>query len=173
MPQPSDPDPRACLIREDCPVADCCAPLRPAICAQIAERHAAKLTVCDILESIADALPDVFDRNMCLWAAANLLPAVRAAQDFEEQVVFPQFGSTGGHHASLKRLRAEHVEDLALAEELTEPLMRLGHGDRSENAEALGYMLRAFFEAVRRHVAFEREHVLPLVRASSGDEAYR
>ncbi|TFF20657.1 hemerythrin domain-containing protein [Jiella endophytica] len=30
-------------------------------------------------------------------------------------------------------------------------------------AEALGYMLRGFFEGLRRHIAFEEEHLLPLL----------
>ncbi|WAP67178.1 hemerythrin domain-containing protein [Jiella pelagia] len=30
-------------------------------------------------------------------------------------------------------------------------------------AEALGYMLRGFFEGLRRHIAFEEEHLVPLL----------
>lgn len=36
-------------------------------------------------------------------------------------------------------------------------------GDRPYNAEAIGFMLRGFFEGLRRHIAFEREHVLPMI----------
>jgi hypothetical protein len=31
-------------------------------------------------------------------------------------------------------------------------------------ADAAGYMLRGFFEGVRRHVAFEREMLAPLMK---------
>ena len=39
-------------------------------------------------------------------------------------------------------------------------------GQRAEpdpQAEALGYMLRGFFEGLRRHIAFEEEHLVPLL----------
>ncbi|MCV0397176.1 MAG: hemerythrin domain-containing protein [Rhizobiaceae bacterium] len=130
-------------------------------------RHSAKLQVCDVLEAIADSLPQRIDRHACLWAAASLLPVLRDAQAFEEREFFPAFGADNRQAATLRRLRAEHVEDVALAEELTETLLRLGHGGQEANPEALGYMLRAFFESVRRHVAFEREHVVPIVRRGS------
>jgi hypothetical protein len=48
---------------------------------------------------------------------------------------------------------------------LTEILLEIGHGGAVENPEALGFMLRAFFETIRRHVAFEREHVIPTIAA--------
>ena len=41
-------------------------------------------------------------------------------------------------------------------------LVCLGHGGAIDNPEALGFMLRAFFDTVRRHIAFEREYVFPL-----------
>lgn len=44
-------------------------------------------------------------------------------------------------------------------------LFEIGHGAAIANPEALGFMLRAFFDSVRRHIAFEREHVLPAVKA--------
>lgn len=39
-------------------------------------------------------------------------------------------------------------------------------GSRAQSdplAEALGYMLRGFFEGLRRHIAFEEEHLVPLL----------
>ena len=41
--------------------------------------------------------------------------------------------------------------------------MAIGHGAGVENPEAVGFMLRGLFETLRRHIAFEREHVLPIV----------
>ncbi len=118
-----------------------------------------------MLEAIADSLPGSISRSACLWVAANLLPSVREAQSFEETVIFPAFARMGDTGESIRRLRAEHVEDEALAEELTELLLSIGHGGEVTNPEALGFMLRAFFETLRRHVAFEREHVLPLLQS--------
>ncbi len=31
------------------------------------------------------------------------------------------------------------------------------------DVEKLGYMLRGFFTGVRRHLAFEREYILPII----------
>lgn len=127
-------------------------------------RHLTKLQILDVMETIADALPGPVSRGACLWVAASLLPAIREAQAFEERVVYPAYARSGDRRESLRRLQAEHVEDEALAEDLTETLLSIGHGGGVSNPEALGFMMRAFFESVRRHVAFEREHVLPLAR---------
>jgi hypothetical protein len=50
--------------------------------------------------------------------------------------------------------------------EVTEIPLAIGRGETVENAEAVGFMLRGFFKNVRRHVAFEREHVLPMIAIS-------
>jgi hypothetical protein len=153
-----------CAARSQCPAAPACPPLRPAPCEGIQHRHAAKLVLCDALERIADALPGPVDRHLCLTVAARLVPLVRDAQRYEEEAVFPLFAIDDQRIASVRRLEAEHVEDETLAGDLTESLLSIGHGARIENSEALGFMLRAFFEALRRHIAFEREHVVPLFR---------
>jgi hypothetical protein len=135
-------------------------------CAGIEERHSAKLALCDMLEAIADSLPGRVDRHRCIVAAATLLPTLREAHLYEETMVFPAFGRREDRARSVRRLCAEHVEDESLAEEVTETLLLVGHGGEIENPEALGFMLRALFEAMRRHIAFEREHVVPIARRS-------
>ena len=52
---------------------------------------------------------------------------------------------------------------MLVAESFSEALLAYGHGRQIENPEAFGYMLRAFFESLRRHIAFERDHMLPRV----------
>lgn len=171
MPHPNPTDPPDCAVRDDCPVSSACVPLRISPCEGIDERHAAKLGICDVLEKIADSLPTAIDRATCLKVSAELLLVVREAHGFEERVLYPAFSRSGPRLQSLQRLQAEHVEDEALGEELTEVLLRIGHGGEVDNPEALGFMLRAFFETMRRHIAFEREHVLPLVRNESATDA--
>ncbi|MCX7304898.1 MAG: hemerythrin domain-containing protein [Hyphomicrobiales bacterium] len=171
MPNQKPTVPSDCAVKDNCPVSSACAPPRAAPCEGIEERHAAKLGMCDVLESVADMLPAV-DRGVCLRAAAHLLPVVREAHAFEERSLFPAFEQSRSSGKSLRRLRGEHVEDEALAEELTETLLRIGHGGNVDNPEALGFMLRTFFETMRRHVAFEREHVVPLVRSSATPETH-
>ncbi|MER8576475.1 hemerythrin domain-containing protein [Mesorhizobium sp. M1338] len=127
--------------------------------------HREKLQLCDALERIADALPSV-DRLKCLGTANAIIPLLRDIHRYEETAIFPAYeeavvGNT--NLASTRRLRAEHVEDECFADEVTEILLAIGHGETVENPEAIGFMLRGLFENLRRHIAFEREHVLPMI----------
>jgi hypothetical protein len=138
----------------------------PVPAAVMKRAHLEKLRLCDALERIADTLPRV-DCLACLTVANAIVPLLRDIHRYEETMIFPAYeaASTGGdaNLASTRRLRAEHVEDECFAGEVTEILLRIGHGGRVENAEAIGFMLRGFFESLRRHIAFEREHVLPRI----------
>lgn len=128
-----------------------------------------KTRLCDALEEIADSLPDNLDKARCLQIASVLVPVIRSTHCYEEDVIFPAYVSAVADDAvpdPLKRLRAEHFEDECYADELTEALLEIARGGNVGNAEALGYMLRAFFESVRRHIAFEREHILPAIQAA-------
>jgi hemerythrin-like domain-containing protein len=125
--------------------------------------HGEQLALCSELEEIADSLPSSINRQKCIYAAKALGPLVKAAHHYEETVLFPQLRSSENppeHLAeTLERLKFEHFEDQCFAEELTDALLKLGAGD-TVNMEAVGYMLRGFFEGIRRHIAFEREHLL-------------
>lgn len=65
--------------------------------------------------------------------------------------------------SALERLRFEHYADLCFAEEIHDGLLAFGRGEDLMTADAIGYMLRGFFESVRRHVAFEKEILVPLL----------
>ncbi|MCK9552430.1 hemerythrin domain-containing protein [Aquamicrobium lusatiense] len=127
--------------------------------------HAQMLRLCGLLEEVADSLPASVDRRKCLMIACELEPLVRGIHRFEEETLLPAYERAleqrGRGRGSLERLLAEHVEDECFAGELSEALLLLGRDGSVDNPEALGFMLRGFFEGQRRHVAFEREHVLP------------
>ncbi|WP_246688630.1 MULTISPECIES: hemerythrin domain-containing protein [unclassified Mesorhizobium] len=131
--------------------------------ADMRRAHVQKLALCHMLEGIADDLPSRVDRLQCLAVAADLLPMLRECHRFEEEAVFPGFARRTGEEDTVARLKLEHLEDESAAADLSEALLAYGHGRPIENPEAFGYMLRAFFEALRRHIAFERDHVLPEV----------
>ena len=140
---------------------------REAVPAAVMKRaHLEKLQLCEALERIADTLPKV-DRLKCLSTANAIVPLLRNIHQYEETVIFPAYEAaligSDANLASTRRLRAEHVEDECFADEVTEILLAIGHGETVENAEAVGFMLRGFFESLRRHIAFEREHVLPMI----------
>ena len=133
--------------------------------------HLTQLTLCDMLEQIADSIPGQIDRQTCARLAERLLPLLRDIHSFEEEILYPQAlespGTAPDIETTITRLRFEHCEDECFAEELADALHELGTGKAPGNPEATGYMLRGFFEAMRRHIAFEHEHLVRLLRASA------
>ncbi len=123
--------------------------------------------ICDDLESIADSLPNNLNNQICLQASKTLLPLIKQAHQFEEAQLFPVLRGAGYSHLGLdqtiKRLNSEHLCDEDYAEDLCKAIQNyLVTADHSR-AECLGWMLRGFFENIRRHVACEREQILPLI----------
>lgn len=123
---------------------------------------------CDRLETMADLLPDGVDERDCLLMAQNVVPLVKRAHEFEEGVVYPLLltipGTPSDIRATLERLRFEHLGDEEFAGDLCASLRQFVTDRGACNVESLAWMLRGFFESVRRHIAFEREHLLPLVQ---------
>ncbi|MBD8554723.1 hemerythrin domain-containing protein [Rhizobium sp. CFBP 8762] len=137
----------------------------------VATAQQQQLRLCDTLEAIADSLPANVDTLKCMAAAKALGPLTRDVHRYEEEILFPclerDADTTPGLMETLTRLKFEHCEDECFAEEVTDTLVRLAAGDKTINVEATGYMLRGFFEAMRRHIAFEREHLLPRLTSAS------
>ncbi len=129
--------------------------------------HARKLHLCEELEEIADSLPDRASPQACLAVARRIVQTVREAHEFEDRKLWPVLRTLRPHdgrlEACLIRLRHEHVEDESYAEELAVVLTEWGMCVGTRGAEATGYMLRGFFGAVRRHIAFERDHIVPFL----------
>lgn len=128
--------------------------------------HDLKLSLCDALEAVADGLPDQFDIQTCLTLSRCILPTVRKAHLLEEEELFPLLlrltEQAPALAASIERLRREHCEDEDYAEEISALLQEFASNGAAADAETAGYMLRGFFSALRRHVAFERECLLAL-----------
>ncbi len=129
--------------------------------------HAVLHTLCDMLEQIADSLPRDISKRTCASLGGDMLPLLRDIHQFEEDSLYPlaiqRLGATPQVHSTIRRLQYEHCEDECFAEELSDALRELGGDDAPKNPEATGYMLRGFFEALRRHIAFERDHLLSVV----------
>lgn len=123
-------------------------------------------SLCDILEDIADSLPDNLDRRKCRLAATSMEPLISDIHHFEEKTIFPmarrELVRLGSSNDCIERLEAEHFEDQGYAGELATALKHAMEGT-SFHAEMLGYMLRGFFDSVRRHTAFERDYLLVLI----------
>ncbi len=127
-----------------------------------------QLELCNSLEDIADSLPDEVNPQICLHTARALYPAIKSAHEFEENTLFPVLDkmreTDPALESSLERLRYEHWEDESYSQELTDVLMDWAKGGNDRNPETTGYMLRGFFEGIRRHIAFEGEHIIPKVQ---------
>jgi hemerythrin-like domain-containing protein len=122
--------------------------------------------ICETLEEIADSLPGGVNRQTCLHAARCIPNIIKSAHHFEQEVLFPFLQAksvdTEKLDVAINRLYAEHLEDEGYGDEICEALLTIGQG-QSIDPEKLGYMLRGFFEGIRRHIAFEREVLAPLL----------
>ena len=120
--------------------------------------------LCAALEGLADDLPHRIDTHCGLMLARRLQPTLRRAHRFEETVVFPLVAARRMEICgTLACLRGEHLEDEDQAGEIADAITRLACDRSRREAETVGYMLRGFFIGLGRHLAFERDHLLPLV----------
>ena len=135
---------------------------------QVEEQHRTLLALCTHLEDLADALPDSMDRQECLIMSRALGPMIHRIQEFEENQVFPILLAWQAikpeMNETIDRLKIEHQLDSCYAEDVQDMLRGLGEGRPTLSPDAAGFMLRGFFEAMRRHVAFEQQFVVPLLQ---------
>lgn len=131
------------------------------------EGHARLARLCAELEKVADALPDNVDLSACNVLAEQTRSLVSDICHGEEDRLFPyllrRFPDMPDLAPALDRLKAEHHADLCYAEEVEESLTAFAAGRPSLSTDAIGYMLRGFFDGQRRHIAAERQLLLPLL----------
>ena len=134
----------------------------------IAQAHAMQVELCDILERIADGLPDGFDRRLCTQAAVYLqndLPRHHLDEETGLFVILRERVGPGDDLGDiLDRLAAEHLADTDFAAEIAESLDVMGQGGKITNPGMTGYMLRGFFERYRRHIHWENTLIMPVAR---------
>ncbi len=127
--------------------------------------HDALTLLCDELEALADSLPR--DRLRGLTVGSRVHRLIVSSHTIEEAHLFGPLATLTRQipdmQPTLARLRSEHHADSCCSEEINDALLAFGRVQESITADALGYMLRAFFVSVRRHVAFEREILSPLL----------
>lgn len=120
--------------------------------------YLALLRLCDRLEMIADCLP-VADACLCLATTDELEQLVDATHALEEDALFPLLVAVNRVQLdkTIARLREEHFADSSSAREVSEILRGLAVGSPDLSADAIGYLLRSFFDAMRRHIRGELE----------------
>ncbi|WP_051630881.1 hemerythrin domain-containing protein [Afifella pfennigii] len=135
----------------------------------IAFEHALQERLCDLLEAIADALPNQVLLDAADAAATTLRTYFPAHLKLENDILFPALTAPCRADRSVREAialaRSEHDADEASALELAEALANRDEEGRYREAEALGYLLRSFFEQQRRHIAWEETVVFPMARS--------
>jgi hypothetical protein len=124
------------------------------------------MRLCAALEKIADGLPgsghqvrtgkvlSFLDKAFARHVFLNekcLFPLIRSLEEKNEHI-----------ELMLRELEFEHSADRGLIVEILSGYM--GRDSRNAGLEALGYLLRSFFENYRRHSAWERITLYPIVR---------
>lgn len=134
----------------------------------IEREHCAEMCLCNMLERLADALPEPLDTEIASAGIATLRNCVRRHIVLEEHYLYPVLvkrAKPGEFNADLlEHISREHASDESHAHEAADQMEEALTRGRVPNPEMLGYMLRGFFEARRRHIAWENAVVLPLAR---------
>ncbi len=134
----------------------------------IQKEHRSERNLCDMLERIADNLPEPLDADLARTGIFTLRRCLKRHVTLEEEYLYPVLtkrlcpGDLGEN--MLDHIRREHAADESLAHDTADQLELALERGRVENPEMLGYMLRGFFECRRRHIAWEDAIVLPLAR---------
>ena len=124
------------------------------------------LRICAALEKIADGLPGTGHQKKTGKVLAFLDKAFSRHVFLHEKCLFPLIRSLEEKNepleSMLRELEFEHAADRGLIVEILSAFM--GRDSRNTGLEALGYLLRSFFENYRRHAAWERATLYPIVR---------
>jgi len=135
------------------------------------QNHQDLLALCHDLEALADSLPFDVNERLCHDVSDSVVALLARTQAFEEELLFPDLEREAGSCFSammIERLKNEHRCDRLAAEEISLTLKALLRGHCGLTFETIGYMLRGFFECVRRHVASERALIEQLMPGEAG-----
>jgi hypothetical protein len=134
--------------------------------ASLLECHDRVIAACDALETIADALPDRVPPGQCERALRETGAALRQMHETESRVLVPLL--TKAQRPELRKIADDlvqaHLVDSESLIEVEDVLTAFALGHPILSTDATGYMLRAFFESLRRHVGRERD-LLALIEA--------
>lgn len=141
---------------------------RPPALVRLEEAHETLKRLADLMEEIADDMPHP-NRTACMHAAALLSGELPLHHADEDLGLFPVLRKRclpeDRIDVVLDRLETDHVDDEAALAEIVPTLTGLAwEGELEIDPSSVGYALRGFFEAQRRHIAWEQALVMPLAR---------
>jgi len=146
--------------------------------AWIGREHCAELSLCNLLEQIADDLPEPLDRELANTGVIALRHCLKRHVALEEGHLYPVLVMRARRDEftedMLSQIKVEHAADECLAHDTADQLEHaLARGGSVERPEMLGYMLRGFFECRRRHIAWEDATILPLASQRLTEKDFR
>ena len=115
-----------------------------------------QLALCEDLEAVADTLPHPFDPARLADIAHRTEAVLERLQTAERTELFPLLLLRGDRGAVERREKA-HNADAAAAAEVAEALSAQLRGTVHLSPDAQGYLLRSYFEGIRRHIEAEAE----------------
>ena len=119
--------------------------------------------LCHQLEMLADTLPFKVDTRAAMDISEQLQRQLRRCHRKEETILFAALlAADPNSKPILDRLISEHQEDEDHANDLHDAIKAFVMDENRKGAENLGYMLRCLFVSLRRHLAFDRDFILPL-----------
>jgi len=134
----------------------------------IEQEHCAEICLCNMLERLADALPEPLDTEIAPAGIETLRNCVRRHIILEEDYLYPMLmkrAKPGEFNEDfLALISREHASDESHAHEAADEMEEAMSLGLVPKPEMLGYMLRCFFEARRRHIAWENAIIIPLAR---------
>jgi hypothetical protein len=131
----------------------------------IVTHHARLHALCERLEKLADGLPAISASPLVDELCAELTALTCPLTHGEVRLfdgLFARATPEPLRTILLERIKRQHLAEAIAAEDLAAVLRPLIPGTRAFSADALGYMLRSFFEAVRANIAFETLALLAL-----------
>lgn len=135
-------------------------------------QYLALLDICDVLETVADGLPNNVSLDQCSRLAIEIVDLLERAHREEERLLLPLLASSPRSEVRhlAERLRREHEYDDEAVIEVREALLAIATQKPLRSADATGYLLRSFFESLRRHVQAEQDvlALLPDLLPQSG-----
>ena len=138
----------------------------------ISYEHVIEERLCDLLEAMADALPEGVSPACAKSAVDYLQSRFPGHIALENEIVIPALKAARsiipslGH--AIKQATQEHAADEDTAAELAEALAAFIDDRKAGDANVLGYMLRGFFEQRHRHIVWEETLLYPLARSNIG-----
>ncbi|AOH85508.1 hypothetical protein AWL63_17760 [Sphingomonas panacis] len=127
--------------------------------------HAAAERLCARLEACADQLPQrpapAEIGDLCAALQSSIVDHVESEDRFLA-TMFAHDLRDPLCHALLDHIHTRHVACTVLAQDLIASLDATAPGHRTICAEALGYMLRCFFDGCRAAMAFEELAIVVL-----------